>query len=620
MRTKDTALIRDLGVTVDNNRVVIYSNSLHNGTSVFRAGVSQDGLSFKTAPKQPQILLTNGKIEDTRYCQDFFITNIEKYNYLIYKKQLADTYTLNLARAKNYYQWQFIAKIDDIQEKGSIIPSKMNSTSKQLNLIYGETEIKIGYLDDKFKITNEQTILSPRQNAFDKFPLEIGGVFTHENGVLVIYFVKTPRREGEQYSAGAALLDKNDLTKILWRSDNAIWEQPEDWNNMLVYPLGALHFKDNLLFYFGIENKSVVAVSFKNYNRIFSPKRFFPSPTLSKHKQNPIITPVMHHSWENQSTFNAAAVYDDEKIHLIYRAQGDANTSVLGYANTTDGYNIDERSEMPVYVPREPFETPWRQPFKLTKQYMSGGGYGGCEDPKITKIDNRFYLTYVAFNGIDPPRVAISSIEVEEFRQQTWNWSPAKLISPPNVIDKSAVLFPEKVNGKYVMMHRIFPNLLIDFLDDLNFNEYLEGKYKIEPRENMWDSRKLSAGAPPIKTKDGWLLIYHAVDDRDDKQYKVGAMLLDLNDPTKVKYRSLHPILTPTEWYENEGFKGGIAYPCGAVVLNGELMVYYGGADTVVCVATKNLNEFLKELKESSPITLQTVPNHQFITTDYEQK
>ncbi len=612
METKDTASIKDLGVAISDNKVVIFSNAQHAGTSIFRAGISKDGLSFKSSTKQPQILISNGQLEDTKSCQDFFITTIHNTNYLIYKKKLNDTYTLNLAKAKNVYQWQFLTKLENIQEKGAIIPLQINN--KDLALIYGETEIKIAYLDSKFKITNTQTLLSPRQNAFDKFPLEVGGIFPHESGILVIYFVKTPRREGEQYSAGAVLLDKNNLTKILWRSDQAIWEQPEDWNNMTVYPLGALHFKDNLLFYFGIENKSVVAVSFKNYSRIFSPKRFFPTPALSKHKQNPIITPVMQHSWENQSTFNAAAVYDNDKVHLIYRAQGDANTSVLGYANTSDGFNIDDRSEMPIYVPREQFETPWRQPFKLTKQYMSGGGYGGCEDPKLTKIDNRFYLTYVAFNGMDPPRVAISSIEVEDFRQQNWNWSPAKLISPPNVIDKSAVLFPEKVNGKYVMMHRIFPNLLIDFLDDLNFNEYLKGDHRIEPRENMWDSRKLSAGAPPIKTKDGWLLIYHAVDDRDDKQYKVGAMLLDINYPTKVKYRSLHPILTPTEWYENEGFKAGIAYPCGAVVINGELMVYYGGADTVVCVASKNLNEFLKELKESSPITMESVPNHQFIT------
>src|SRR5690606_21266786 len=130
------------------------------------------------------------------------------------------------------------------------------------------------------------------------------------------------------------------------------------------------------------------------------------------------------------------------------------------------------------------------------------------------------------------------------------------------------------------------------------------------PRENAWDSRKAGAGPPPIKTKDGWLLIYHAVDDRDDRQYKIGAMLLDLEDPTKVLYRSNMPILHPTEWYENEGFKAGVAYPCGAVVVDDHLYVYYGGADSYVCVAARNLEEFLEELKVTSPVKEAPAASH----------
>lgn len=114
-------------------------------------------------------------------------------------------------------------------------------------------------------------------------------------------------------------------------------------------------------------------------------------------------------------------------------------------------------------------------------------------------------------------------------------------------------------------------------------------------------------GAPPIKTKDGWLLIYYAVDDKDDSQYKIGAMLLDLERPEKVLYRTDQPILSPVEWYENEGHKSGVSYPCGAVVKEGTLYVYYGGADTVVAVASAPIKTFINTLKQTKKPKLRSV-------------
>jgi predicted GH43/DUF377 family glycosyl hydrolase len=184
------------------------------------------------------------------------------------------------------------------------------------------------------------------------------------------------------------------------------------------------------------------------------------------------------------------------------------------------------------------------------------------------------------------------------------------LVSRPGIVDKSGCLLPEKVNGKYVFFHRVFPNILIDFLDDLNFDGksgWLKGEYQIKIRDNMWDSRKIGVGAPPMRTKDGWLLIYYAVDDRDDSKYCIGAMLLDINDPTKVLHRTDHPILIPDQEYENYGFKAGVAYPCGAVIIKDQLFVYYGGADSVVCVATANLDAFLEELKTKESAHLSKI-------------
>ncbi len=321
--------------------------------------------------------------------------------------------------------------------------------------------------------------------------------------------------------------------------------------------------------------------------------------------------------WESQATFNAAAVYDGGKVHFVYRAIGDSNTSVLGYASSSDGFNVDERLKEPIYVPTQPFEVPYGS-YPLIS-FMSGGGYGGCEDPRITKIGDRYYMTYIAHNGASPPRIAMTSIKVSDFLEKKWDWETPKLISSPGVINKNPCLFPEKIDGKFVMLHRIFPNILIDFLDDLRFeNTYLRGDFRIKPRVDAWDSRKVGAGPPPLKTKDGWLLIYHAVDDRHDSQYKMGAMLLDLADPRKVLYRSNRPILEPNDSYENEGYKSGVAYPCGAVIKDNTLVVYYGGADTYLCAASRNLDEFLTELKASSPVKERPQPIFQKIARRYD--
>lgn len=277
---------------------------------------------------------------------------------------------------------------------------------------------------------------------------------------------------------------------------------------------------------------------------------------------------------------------------------------MFGYASSVDGEHIYERLREPVYVPREPFEgvtysaqavgTGQISPFE-----SGGGGMGGCEDPRLSRIEDRVYLTYVAYDGHSHPRVALSSIHINDFLDKNWRWKKPVLISPPNVVDKNACILPEKINGKYVIFHRIFPDILIDYVDDLEFDgetKWLQGHFKIPAKSSSWDSRKVAAGPPPIKTRDGWLFIYHAIDEKDDLRYKIGAMLLDLKEPTRVLARTTSPILEPIAAYENEGLKSGVVYPCGAVVINGRLFVYYGGADMVVCVASAIMDEFMSQL------------------------
>jgi predicted GH43/DUF377 family glycosyl hydrolase len=339
-------------------------------------------------------------------------------------------------------------------------------------------------------------------------------------------------------------------------------------------------------------------------------------PVLERFDGNPILGPDLNHWWESKAAFNPGAIYEQGKVHIMYRAIGDSDVSVLGYASSVDGFHIDERLDKPIYVPREPFEGAglvYPTEFDPQVTYVSaeddeeeennyvsgGGGWGGCEDPRLTRIDDMIFMTYIAFDGYSPPRVALTSIHIDDFLVRNWQWKKPVLISPPEVVDKNACILPEKIDSKYVIFHRIYPDILIDFVDDLDFDgatRWLKGEFKIRPRVAYWDSRKVGAGAPPIKTKDGWLLIYQAVGERDPTRYKVGAMLLDLKDPTRVLARSEEPILEPEVWYENEGWKAGVVYPCGAVVIKDRLLVYYGGADKVTCVASAKLDTIFDHL------------------------
>jgi predicted GH43/DUF377 family glycosyl hydrolase len=324
---------------------------------------------------------------------------------------------------------------------------------------------------------------------------------------------------------------------------------------------------------------------------------------LERHENNPIIEPHEGNYWEMKATFNPGAIYADHRVHLLYRAIGGDDVSVLGYASSNDGVSFDERLSEPAYIPSFTKGTASIEEQKpLSPAYFSGGGWnGGCEDPRLTLIDDRVYLTYTAFDGWGSIRIALSSIALKDFLNKEWKWKNPAMISPMGEIHKNWVLFPEKINGKFAILHSISPNILIDYFDNLDdFDQeeaVIKSKYDRISNTGGWDSWIRGAGPPPLKTKDGWLLLYHAMDIRDPNRYKLGAMILDVDDPTKVLYRSRTPILEPDFDYENQGFKAGVVYSCGAVMNDGELYVYYGGADSVTCVAMANVDKFLNELK-----------------------
>lgn len=340
--------------------------------------------------------------------------------------------------------------------------------------------------------------------------------------------------------------------------------------------------------------------------------------SLSRSNRNPIMAPSAY-SWESQGVFNPGAVEVGGRVHLFYRALGNDGVSRFGYASSKDGVHFDTRLTHPVYVAESykeakkhwPFTSPARLTYN-TSIYASGGGWGGCEDPRAVLIDGVVYLTFNIFNGWNFMRVGVTSIKEADLINKKWNWNNFTFLSKPGDRQKNWVLFPEKINGKFAIFHNLdmgdTNRVGITYMNELDADEAPVGDEAPDPQvipdHNVaWHYRTRSASAPPIKTKEGWLLLYHAMEKSDSSKYKVGAMLLDLKDPTKVLYRAARPILEPDFWYENN-WKPGIVYASGAIVRNGELYVYYGGGDKYIGLGTIKLDELLKSMKESKSVTL----------------
>lgn len=324
---------------------------------------------------------------------------------------------------------------------------------------------------------------------------------------------------------------------------------------------------------------------------------------LARSLHNPILKPGTN-LWTAEAVMNPAAAIIGNRTHLLYRAIGMDGVSRIGYASSANGIIFDKRLPYPVYVAQKPRVLPGHVQKYSPVLYPSGGSWGGCEDPRMVVIEGRVYVTFNMFDGWDFIRVAAISIAQEDFlAERFWKWDGPHLLSRPGEIQKNWVLFPEKINGKYAILHSIAPDVEIAYrnsIEDIGTTEpfiesWVGSRDGLPSRENSWDSHVRGAGPPPIRTDRGWLLFYHAIDKNDPGRYKLGAMLLDIDDPAKILYRSVSPVLCPDAQYENDG-KPGIVYACGAVMRDGKLFIYYGGADKVVCVATTPVGSFIGAL------------------------
>jgi beta-1,2-mannobiose phosphorylase / 1,2-beta-oligomannan phosphorylase len=311
---------------------------------------------------------------------------------------------------------------------------------------------------------------------------------------------------------------------------------------------------------------------------------------LERHKKNPILLPNKFNWWESKAVFNCAVLLDGDRIHMLYRAIGEYEKYIsrVGYASSTDGYYFNRRKEIAL------------APYEEYEKY-------GIEDPRLVEIDHQIYVSYVVLsNYVSQRPIASTALATTT---DFISYTRLGIITSKGSDNKDVVLFPQNMNRQqlaneterimYLFLHRpsswIGSKYGVDrpsiWLGEGNSLTKFEKHTLLIKPEQQWEMLKVGAGPPPIKTKHGWLLIYHGVDN--DHVYRAGAALLDLKDPGKVLGRTTQPILEPKEPYEKNGDVNNVVFPTGACVIDTKLFVYYGAADKVCCVATADLENLV---------------------------
>lgn len=326
---------------------------------------------------------------------------------------------------------------------------------------------------------------------------------------------------------------------------------------------------------------------------------------LQRYEKNPILIPNEANWWESKAVFNCAILHYENKFHMLYRAIGEYERYIsrIGYASSTDGYSF-ARSNHIALEPTQDYE-----------KY-------GIEDPRMVEIDNQVYITYVILSAYVTDGAVVEASTALATTTDFLKYTRLRVITSKGSNNKDVVLFPEKMNqqqssvlssstssnnadgaGKYFFLHRpsswIGSTYGVDkpsiWLGEGNALTNFEKHTLLLKPEEDWEELKVGAGPPPIKTRAGWLVIYHGVSR--EKVYSAGAALLDLHDPSKIIGRTKTPILEPKEPYEKLGDVNNVVFPTGACVVdNDTLFVYYGAADKVCCLATADLNYLLDHI------------------------
>lgn len=294
---------------------------------------------------------------------------------------------------------------------------------------------------------------------------------------------------------------------------------------------------------------------------------------VDRYPGNPIIT-LEGLPFASNTVFNTAAAKFEDKYILLMRIENLVGRSVFALAMSYDGFSFTVEPNWAM----TPSDV---EPFKTYEAL-------GVEDPRITFMDGMYYIMYTAYSQ-HGARLALA--KTADFK----TYERIALISEPN--NKNGVLFPKKINGRYVRLDRPYSGgygaIWISYSDDLI--AWYDSEVVLTPRPGYWDADRIGAGVPPIELDYGWLEIYHGVKSTSfGPIYRMGAVLFDLEDPSQVIARSAVPILSPRELYERVGDVGNVVFACGAVPEDdGTLKLYYGASDTYICAGTARITDIV---------------------------
>jgi predicted GH43/DUF377 family glycosyl hydrolase len=305
-----------------------------------------------------------------------------------------------------------------------------------------------------------------------------------------------------------------------------------------------------------------------------------------RHLDNPIIG-VTDLPYPANTVFNAGATKVGRETVLLMRVEDRRGISHLTVARSKDGISNWIINEMPTFVPK-----PETHPEEVW----------GIEDPRLTYIEEKdcWALAYTAYSEAGP---LVSLATTKDFQ----TYKRLGPVMPPE--DKDAALFPVRFKGRWAMMHRpvaTFPSsgahIWLSFSPDLK--HWGDHCILIPARKGgWWDANKIGLSPPPLKTDEGWLILYHGVKTTASGAiYRLGLALLDKDDPSVVIARSDQWVFGPKEKYEVFGDVDKVVFPCGWIIEGDMIRLYYGGADTCIALAFASLSELLEWLKEHNSI------------------
>ncbi|HOF88393.1 MAG TPA: glycosidase [Armatimonadota bacterium] len=303
------------------------------------------------------------------------------------------------------------------------------------------------------------------------------------------------------------------------------------------------------------------------------------SPMFHRHPANPILT-ACDAPAPATAVLNPGVAYVDGEIVLLVRVEDRRGLSYLQVARSATGVDNWRWDDVPLLVPGLP-EWPYEE--------------WGCEDARITQMaEHEWIITYTAYSRYGPAVALATTTDFRTARRM------GIVLSPNN---KDCIIFPDQFEEKWLMLHRPVAgdqeHIWYASSDDLLHWSH-PGVLLPERGGPWWDGLKLGAGAPPIRTEEGWLLIYHGVKEIANRPlYRLGLALLDRTNHRKVIARASEWIFSPEAPYERQGDAPNIVYTCGAHLCGDEVWMYYGAADYCICLATAKLAELLEAVRRS---------------------